>query len=806
MRTFHRAGPLLVLAGLLSCGDDGAGPQPRAQPAFLEPVGAVSLEPVVGTQAQIRVRVLDAERRGFAGAEVAFELEGSGALAAASVTTDAEGFASNTWSFGTVAGPQTVTASVAGIEPVTFTAAVAPGPPAAIAITPQVDTLMLQVLGDTTRLSATVVDSFGNVIPGLTVTWTTGDALVADVTATGLVTAVARGTTTIRATHRALVKRVTVRVVPEPVSVTLSPAEVLLDALGATATLEADVRDAGGTRITDASITWSSEDTAIATVSAAGVVTARAPGSVRVTAQAGAVADTALVTVHQRVVEVRVLPDSALVETGATRQFTAELIDPLGNPIERAVDWSTTQPALATVDETGLLTALAPGQLEVVASVDGVSDGAGVLVHDPILAVMVSSGGWHTCALATNLRAYCWGYGSSGRLGNGSTQTRTSPVPVSGEHIFKWIGAGYQHTCALRQDGVPYCWGGNSYGQLGIGAEVFSVNTPTVVNGGHTFVKMAVGDYHTCGLRADGTVWCWGLNLSGMSGVPEDHAVCGTISEDPCAPEPVQAAPGMTFIDIATYRVHTCGLTAGGDVYCWGSNLYGQLGDGTAGEDASGPAPRLVQGGGGFAALAGGGGFHSCALKADRTAWCWGLDHAFQLGNNLASSDQCSGERCSRAPMAVAGGLAFTHLETGYANTCGAVAGDNAYCWGSNQYYALGDGTTVDRPVPTPVINARYDYVTTGMLVHSVIRTTGCAIANDGRLWCWGTNLEGQVGIGTSGTDDVQTQPVRVRPFPYRAPPGAAESQVAGPVAPVGLGDERPTRAQIERVMRKPLF
>jgi alpha-tubulin suppressor-like RCC1 family protein/uncharacterized protein YjdB len=784
---------LLGLGVLLSCGDDGTGP-PAAVATYLEAVGATAFEAPVAGQQELRVRVLDQERRGLDGVTVNFAVTGAGELSVGSTPTDAEGYAQTTWSFGTVAGAQQVTATVSGIDAVAFTATVRPGPAAAVVLTPESDTLLLTVLGSTVQLEASVVDSYGNVIPELAVSWSMGDELVARVDDSGLVTAVGRGTTTVRASYGSFRESRTVRVLPEPASLSVSPGETLLEALGWTAQLQAIVRDAGGTAITDAPVTWTSRDTSTVTVSAAGLVTAQAPGAVWVTANSGVAGDSALVTVHQRVYQIRILPDSAIVEQGTTRQFIAELRDPEGHLIERAVSWSSTDETIATIDAAGVLTGHEPGTAHVRADVDDATRTAGVLVHEPIRGVFVTSGGWHSCALATNLRAYCWGSGSSGRLGNGSTTMQTRPVAVSGSHVFEWIGAGYMHTCALRQDGAIYCWGGNTWGQAGLGTG-FSANVPTAVLSGQTFTKLDIGDYHTCALRTDGTVWCWGLNLSGMAGVEEDHEVCG-INNDPCVRTPVQAAPGMTFVDIATYRVHTCALTAEGAVYCWGSNLYGQLGDGST---EGGPTPRLVQGPGGFTSLGGGGGFHSCGLKADDSAWCWGLDVWFQLGNNMASPDNCAGERCSLAPMQVAGGRTFNHITTGYGNTCAVVPDDDAYCWGWNAHYALGDGTLTDRPVPTRVINASYKHVATGMMVHSVIRTTGCAVELDGHVRCWGTNLEGQVGDGTSGSTLVREEPVRTLPFQYRAP-------LEGDTVEAGVESVEPepvlSREQLERVQK----
>jgi alpha-tubulin suppressor-like RCC1 family protein len=779
-------------AALISCGDGGVTTPDPLAPTYLEAVGATEFDVAVGGQQPVRVRVLDQNRAPMANVPVQFTVTGGEGSAPASVTTDAEGYAQVTWSFGTVAGAQTLTATGQGLPAVIFSAQVRPGPATGIQMV--TDTLHMSVLGATTQMSATVVDAYGNPVPGASVTWSTGDPLVAQVDETGLVTATGRGTTTVRASYGSLRQTAVVRVTPEAVSVTVSPDDVLFEALLRTRTLDADVRDAGGTRITDAQVTWESGNTEVATVDAAGRVTARGPGETWVAAHSGGASDTARVVVHQTVDRVRIVPDSIMLEVGAHRTLTATLRDPDGHPIEdgRPIIWTTTDGTVVTVDEHGTLQGQAAGEALVRATVDGVSNTSPVMVFDVIYATQITAGGYHSCALATNGRAYCWGSGSVGRLGTGSSTTQPSPAPVAGNHVFTWIGAGISHTCALRQDGAVFCWGTNTWGQLGTG-EGFSAVSPVRV-GTHTYTALSVSDYHTCAVRDDGGIWCWGLNIAGMSGAPEDHDVCG-VYDDPCVRVPFRAAPGMAFTDVAAHRFHSCGLTAAGEVYCWGSNLYGQLGDGTAGDRDH--EPRRVQGDG-FTRLSGGGGFHTCALKTGGAAYCWGLDHMWQLGNNMASPHQCSGEACSRVPMAVAGGRAFSHIATSYAQTCGAVPGDDAYCWGWNWQYALGDGTDINRAVPTRVINASFKDVDPGMIIHnSVGRSAGCGIDQDGRPWCWGVNMEGQVGDGTilPSTDPARTQPVRVNPFPYRAPLGVEAQAPSEDLRPASPREtvERPT-------------
>jgi len=164
---------------------------------------------------------------------------------------------------------------------------------------------------------------------------------------------------------------------------------------------------------------------------------------------------------------------------------------------------------------------------------------------------LISAGGEHTCGVATDGTAYCWGFNQGYQLGDGTYGTRLEPVPVSGELMFKSVSAGTDHTCAVATDGAAYCWGKNNYGQIGNGTEAYSgsewderaVRTPTPVTGALTggvitgpepgssehpgstrqggivsFTSISAGVYYTCGISTDGAAYCWGEGGAGQLG------------------------------------------------------------------------------------------------------------------------------------------------------------------------------------------------------------------------------------------------------------------------------------------------
>ena len=196
---------------------------------------------------------------------------------------------------------------------------------------------------------------------------------------------------------------------------------------------------------------------------------------------------------------------------------------------------------------------------------------APVAVSSSLSFRQVAVGGEHTCAVTTTEKAYCWGDNVRGQLGVGTDQRRrVAPTPVAGGHAFRQISAGQFHTCAIKTTSRAFCWGDGLQGQIGDG-KTFQRYEPRLVAGGHMFDRVAAGESHTCGETSANRVFCWGRGGEGQIG---DGAATDRLV-------PVAVAGGHTFVQASAGFSASYGVTASGSIFSWGSNSNGQLGDGT---------------------------------------------------------------------------------------------------------------------------------------------------------------------------------------------------------------------------------
>jgi alpha-tubulin suppressor-like RCC1 family protein len=348
--------------------------------------------------------------------------------------------------------------------------------------------------------------------------------------------------------------------------------------------------------------------------------------------------------------------------------------------------------------------------------------------------VTLASDLYANCALTTSGGMKCWGYNGSSQLGDGTTTNRLTPVDVSGLTAgVASPGPGSMSTCAVLSTGALKCWGSNANGQLGDGTAT-TRSTPVDVSGLSSGVSAASGGYaHTCALLADGGVRCWGDNTYGQlgDGTTTDHLTPATVSGLAGGDAPSPA--GALAVSAGAY--HACALTRAGGVECWGGNGIGQLGDGTT-QARGTPVPVTGLSSGVVAVTCGY--LHTCALTAVGGVKCWGDNTVGALGNGTTTF--------SPLPVDVTGltsGVAS--VVAGVSYTCAVTTSGGAKCWGDNFEGGLGDGTTTARSIPVNVTG-----LTTGVASVSAGDGHTCAVTTTGGLKCWGRNVFGEVGDGTT--------------------------------------------------------
>jgi len=264
--------------------------------------------------------------------------------------------------------------------------------------------------------------------------------------------------------------------------------------------------------------------------------------------------------------------------------------------------------------------------------------------------LLISAGGNTTCGVNESGQAYCWGSGGYGEMGNGtSAWINTSPVLVSllGLEISK-ISVGYFHVCAVTSAGAAYCWGRDNYGQLGNDPPLADSNLPVLVSGfGSGMEDISAGTLHTCGLTTGGAVWCWGYGEEGYLGN-------GVLENSPVPVQVTDLTSGVS--DIACGNYHSCAVH-NGTVKCWGYGGYGALGDGTY-DDQYTPVP--VVGLGGTAVAVSVGRLHSCALLDNGTIKCWGYNSEGQLGIGVVDPQVYPPQTVPNDIGNVIGGLSYS--------------------------------------------------------------------------------------------------------------------------------------------------
>ena len=317
----------------------------------------------------------------------------------------------------------------------------------------------------------------------------------------------------------------------------------------------------------------------------------------------------------------------------------------------------------------------------------------------------VSAGGTLTpgyafsCSRTAGGDVSCWGQDNLAQRGRadagGAVIVSVPTASAVGSAVEVQAGGG--HACARHGDGGLSCWGNDNYGQLGRIVAATIDRTPGAVALPAAATQVATGDYHTCARLGDGTVYCWGLDNVGQLGRG------GLTSSFPDAiPAAVSGVAGA--IDVAAGYAHTCVVLGGGSVLCFGYDTNGQLGRGTVTSYSTTPGAVTLPAGAKAVSVCAGY-LHSCALLADGTVACWGLNDKGQLGSGVVTAGSVTPNQ-SPTPLAVTGVTGARAVTCGGHHSCAIVGNSQAVCWGANDVGQLGAGIAPDvlpRPTPVPV-------------------------------------------------------------------------------------------------------
>lgn len=331
----------------------------------------------------------------------------------------------------------------------------------------------------------------------------------------------------------------------------------------------------------------------------------------------------------------------------------------------------------------------------------------------------------------------------------------SSPRPTVGARIgVQRLSAGPtgNHTCFVRADGAVLCWGSNAAGQIGDGTSGNNRTVPTQVPGLAQIVSVAAGTSHTCALTAAGAVKCWGSNAEGQLGVGSGVASSNT---------PVDVANLGTANGITAGTAHTCARLTTGAVRCWGRNTNHQLGDGTNAATQFTPVnvTNLPD-----AITVSAGGAHTCAIRVGGTVVCWGANNQAQTGRDGDADVLTPG--AILAPLD--GNAVFTAISAGGEFSCARRADGAVFCWGDNDFGQFGNRTISSQRSRPEQVLLRVGGVepSPGLMVSTGFRHACAITAGSEGLQCWGRNNSGQAGVGITEfqifTSSLATEPLEV--------------------------------------------
>ncbi|MCR2808041.1 RCC1 domain-containing protein [Paenibacillus soyae] len=382
--------------------------------------------------------------------------------------------------------------------------------------------------------------------------------------------------------------------------------------------------------------------------------------------------------------------------------------------------------------------------------------------------ISIAAGGGTTAALSSSGSVYAWGDNTLGQLGDGTRIDRDHAGTVklvSGESLqnVKAIAAGENHLLALLGNGTVQAWGSNEGGQLGTGTSgpgsASEYPAETLLQDGtplRNVMTIDAGSRHSLALLSDGTVWTWGANDAGQLGdgtsTARPHAARATVSG---------STPLNGIVAIAGGSGQSLAISDSGDVWAWGANESGQLGDGTT---IGRPRPVKAMANPGVSPRAidvSAGGWHSVMLLDTGTVWTWGFNESVQLGNGGTYTNPRYTNKPVRVVERSNSFEGVTHISGGFRHTAALKSNGTVWTWGVNVQGALGNGSNINSSSAVQA-QAEGGAGLSGFIDVSAGHNFTMALKSDGTVWAWGMNSYGQLGNGESDFYNYRSRAVQV--------------------------------------------